>query len=51
VDAHTNTKDAEKFEQTLSAFQKADGHCFLGQEVCADGGIHASMSHNVIDVL
>jgi hypothetical protein len=28
----------KKFKQTLSACQKADGNCFLGQEKSADGG-------------
>jgi hypothetical protein len=32
VDAHTFTKQAKKFKQTLSVCQKADGKCFLGQE-------------------
>jgi hypothetical protein len=33
VDAHTFTRQAEKkFKQMLSACQKADGNCFLGQE-------------------
>jgi hypothetical protein len=31
VDAHTFTKQAEKFKQT-SACQKADGYSFLGQD-------------------
>jgi hypothetical protein len=35
------------FEQTLSACQKADGNCFLGQERGADGGIHATMDHKL----
>jgi hypothetical protein len=50
VDVETNelskkpfTKQAEKLKQTLSAFQKADGNCFLGQERSVDGGIHARM--------
>jgi hypothetical protein len=34
LDAHTLTKQAEKtFKQTLSACQKADCNCFLGQMV------------------
>jgi hypothetical protein len=51
VDAHTFTKKPQKFIQTLSAFQKADGKCFLEQERSADGGIHATGDHNVRSVL
>jgi hypothetical protein len=36
------TKQAENFEQMLPACHKADGNCFLGQEMSADGGIHAT---------
>jgi hypothetical protein len=36
----------KNFKQTLSAYQKADGNCFLGQERSADGGIHATRDHN-----
>jgi hypothetical protein len=36
----------KKFKQTLSAWQKADGICFLGQEMSADVGIHALRDHN-----
>jgi hypothetical protein len=32
----------------LSACQKADGSCFLGQERGADGGIHATRDHNKV---
>jgi hypothetical protein len=46
VDAHTFTKQAENFKQTLSACQKADGNYFLEQETSADGGIHATRDHN-----
>jgi hypothetical protein len=41
----------KKFTQTVSACQKADGNCFLGQERSADGGIHATRDHNVRSVL
>jgi hypothetical protein len=38
---HTHSPNKpKKCKQTLSACQKADGNCFLGQERCADGGIH-----------
>jgi hypothetical protein len=30
----------------MSACQKADGNCFLGQVRSADGGIHATRDHN-----
>jgi hypothetical protein len=36
----------KKFEQMLSASKKADSNCFLGQEMCADGGIHTTRYHN-----
>jgi hypothetical protein len=43
VDAHSFAKKAgKKFKQTLSACQKANGNCFLGQESSTDGGIHAT---------
>jgi hypothetical protein len=48
VDAHTFAKQAEKFKQTLSACQKADGNCFLGQESCATGGIYVTRDHNSV---
>jgi hypothetical protein len=53
VDKHTFTKQAEKkFKQTLSACQKADGNCFLGQEGSAPGEIHVTRDHsNVRSVL
>jgi hypothetical protein len=39
---HTHSpKKLKKFRQ-MSAFQKADGSCFLGQERIAYGGIHAT---------
>jgi transposase len=39
---HTHSPNkAKKFKQTLSACQKAEGNCFLGQERSADGGVHA----------
>jgi hypothetical protein len=43
---HTHSPNKlKKFRQT-SAFQKADGICFLGQERSAYGGIHATWDHN-----
>jgi hypothetical protein len=52
VDAYTFTKQAEKVKQTLSAYQKAGGNCFLGQETSADDGIHATRNlNNVTSVL
>jgi hypothetical protein len=46
---HTHSPDKpKKFKQTLSACQKADGSCFLGQERSADGAIHASRDHSNI---
>jgi hypothetical protein len=50
---HTRSPNKpKKFKQTLSACQKADGNCFLGQERCADVGIHATRDHNnVISLL
>jgi hypothetical protein len=39
---HTHSPSKpEKLKQT-SAYQKADGICFLGQERSSDGGIYAS---------
>jgi hypothetical protein len=32
----------------MSACQKVDGNCFLGQERSADNGIHATKDHNNI---
>jgi phage gp29-like protein len=46
MDAHTFTKEAKKFKQMLSACQKADGNCLLGQERSANSGIHATRNHN-----
>jgi hypothetical protein len=46
MDAHIFTEQAKKFKQTLSASQKADGNCFLGQERRADSGIHVTRDHN-----
>jgi hypothetical protein len=44
---HTHSpKKSKKFKQTLSACQKADGNCFLGQDRSADGGINATRDHN-----
>jgi hypothetical protein len=44
---HTySPKKSKNFKQTLSACQKADGNCFLGQERGADGGIHATRDRN-----
>jgi hypothetical protein len=43
---HSSNKP-KKFKQT-SAYQKADGNCFLRQERSADGGIHATRDHNNI---
>jgi hypothetical protein len=40
AEAHTFTKQAKMFKQTLSAYQRAVGNCFLGQESSVDGGIH-----------
>jgi hypothetical protein len=45
---HTHSPDKpEKFKRTLSACQKADGNCVLGQEMSAVG-IHATWDHNNI---
>jgi hypothetical protein len=39
---HTHSSNKlQKFKQMLPACQKADGNCFLGQEMSADGGINA----------
>jgi histone-lysine N-methyltransferase SETMAR len=35
-----------KLKRALSACQKVDSNCFLGQERSADGGIHATKDHN-----
>jgi hypothetical protein len=50
VDAHTFTKQAEKFKQTLSA-KRAHGNCFLGKERSADAGIHATRQHNNVRIV
>jgi hypothetical protein len=47
VHAHTFTKQGKKmFKRTLSASQKDDGTCTLGQVRSADGGIHATGDNN-----
>jgi hypothetical protein len=38
-------KRLKKFKQTLSACQKPEGNCFLGQVRSADIGIHATRDH------
>jgi ribosomal protein L4 len=44
---HTHSPNKTKnFKQILSACQKADDNCFLGQEESADGRIHAIRDHN-----
>jgi hypothetical protein len=44
---HTHSpEEPKKFKQTLFAWQKADGSCFLGQERSADAGIHATGDNN-----
>jgi hypothetical protein len=50
---HTHPSNKpKKFKQTLSACQKADGNCFLGQERSADSVIHATRyNSNVRNVL
>jgi hypothetical protein len=46
---HTHSPNKpKKFKQTLSACQKVDGNCFLGQERSADGGIHATSNHSTV---
>jgi hypothetical protein len=42
MDAHIFAKKVE----TNIVCQKADDNCFLGQEMSADGGIHATRDHN-----
>jgi hypothetical protein len=46
------THSLEKLKKFLTnVCQKTDGHCFLGQESKADGGIHASRDiNNIISV-
>jgi hypothetical protein len=50
---HTHSPNKpKKFKTTLSAYQKGDDSCFLGQERSADSGIHATKDHtNVTSVL
>jgi hypothetical protein len=44
---HTHSlEEPKKFKQSFTACQKADGSCFLGQEMSADGGIHATRDDN-----
>jgi hypothetical protein len=44
---HTHSPNMlKKFKLPLSACQKADGNCFLGQERSADGEIHETGDHN-----
>jgi hypothetical protein len=51
MNTHSSYKP-KKFKQTLSACQKADSICFLGQQRSADGGILATrVQINVISVL
>jgi acetyl-CoA carboxylase beta subunit len=47
---HTNSykTQAENFKQTLSACQKVDGICFLGQKMSAESRVHATRDHNNI---
>jgi ribonuclease PH len=46
---HTHSPSKlKKFEQTLSAHQKADGSCLIEQESSADGGIHVTRDQNNI---
>jgi hypothetical protein len=47
IRTHSPSK-SKKFKQMLTACQKADGSCFLGQERSADGGIHATRHHSNI---
>jgi hypothetical protein len=44
---HTHSPNKpKKFKQTLSACQKADGNCVMGQERSVEGGIHVTRDHN-----
>jgi hypothetical protein len=43
---HTDSPDKLKKFKQMSASQRADGICFLGQERSADGGIPAGRDHN-----
>jgi hypothetical protein len=45
---HTHSPDKLKKFKQMSACQKVDGNCLLGQERNADGGIHATRDHNNI---
>jgi hypothetical protein len=40
-----------KFKQTLSACQKADGNCFLAQESCSEGVIHATVDYSNVRIV
>jgi hypothetical protein len=44
VDANTSIKQVKKVQ--MSACQKADGSCYLGEKRSADGGIHATRDHS-----
>jgi hypothetical protein len=50
---HTHSPNKpKKFEETLSAYEKADSTCFLGQEKSSDSRIYATRDHsNVTSVL
>jgi hypothetical protein len=46
---HTHSASKhKKFQQTLPAYQKADGNCFLKQERHTDSGIHEPKDHKFI---
>jgi hypothetical protein len=46
---YTQAPNKQKiFKQILSAYQKAEGNYFLGQERNADGEIHAARDHNIV---
>jgi hypothetical protein len=45
---HTHLPNKPKNVKQTSAYQKADGSCFLGHERSADGGIFATRDHNNI---
>jgi hypothetical protein len=42
---------SKKFILTMSACQKADGSCFLGQKRRADGGIHATRDRSDVRIV
>jgi hypothetical protein len=44
VHTHSPTMP-KKFKQTLSAYQKGDNSCFVGQKTSVDSGIHATTDH------